>query len=117
MPRWMLFSILVGGACLAGGFVFRQMSRDRDAGPAAPPVAPPIPASEPASKTEAKDAFPKLPETEPPAGLPIVRWGKRDHFEIIRKPEFFTPEEADKALAPDEPVLGIVLGSEARAYS
>src|SRR5438309_2333281 len=62
-------------------------------------------------------SLPRLPETEPPAGLPIVLWGKRDHFPVIRKPQYLTAKQGDRALAPDEPVLGLVIGNEARAYS
>src|SRR5437879_6241840 len=60
---------------------------------------------------------PRLPETQPPAGLPIVAWGKRGHFPVIRKPQYLTAEQGDRALARDEPVLGLVIGKEARAYS
>jgi hypothetical protein len=59
----------------------------------------------------------KLPETRPPPDLPIIPWGKRDHFQVIRKPWFVSAKEGKKLLAVDEPVLGIVLGGEARAYS
>ncbi len=61
--------------------------------------------------------LPRLPETEPPAGLPIVAWGKRGHFPVIRQPQYLTAEQGDRALARDEPVLGLVIGKEARAYS
>jgi len=60
---------------------------------------------------------PRLPETQPPAGLPIVTWGKRDHFPVIRRPQYLTAEQGDRALARDEPVLGLVIGEEVRAYS
>jgi hypothetical protein len=60
---------------------------------------------------------PQLPETSPPPGLPIVPWGKRDHFPVVRNPKYLTAEQGDHALARDEPILGLVLGSEARAYS
>jgi len=60
---------------------------------------------------------PRLPETQPPAGLPIIPWGKRDHFPVIRRPHYLTAEQGDRALARNEPVLGLVIGAEARAYS
>ena len=63
------------------------------------------------------ESLPRLPETQPPAGLPIVPWGKRDHFPVIRKPEYLTAQQGDRALAPDEPVLGLVIDQEARAFS
>jgi hypothetical protein len=62
-------------------------------------------------------SLPRLPETQLPAGLPIVPWGKRDHFPVIRKPEYLTAQQGDRALAPDEPVLGLVIREEVRAYS
>jgi hypothetical protein len=61
--------------------------------------------------------LPRLPETQPPAGLPIVAWGKRGYFPVIRQPQYLTAEQGDRALARDEPVLGLVIGKEARAYS
>jgi hypothetical protein len=64
-----------------------------------------------------ESSLPRLPETSPPAGLPIITWGKRDHFPVIRKPQYLTAEQGDRALVRDEPVLGVVIGGEARAYS
>src|SRR5438309_1309451 len=58
----------------------------------------------------------KLPETPPP-GLPILAWGARDSFRVIRKPWYVSARQGDTMLADDEPVLGLVIGSEARAYS
>jgi hypothetical protein len=60
---------------------------------------------------------PTLPETAPPPGLPIVAWGPRDSFPVIRKPFFVSARQGDIELATDEPVLGLVLDGEARAYS
>ncbi len=80
-----------------------------------------VPSSESPESASADDSLhsplPRLPETSPPPGLPIVAWGKRDHFPVIRNPDYWTAEQGDKALARDEPVLGLVIGSEARAYS
>jgi hypothetical protein len=79
------------------------------------------PSSEGPESASADDSLhsplPRLPETSPPPGLPIIPWGKRDHFPVIRNPVYWTAEQGDKALARDEPVLGLVIGSEARAYS
>ena len=69
------------------------------------------------SSDKADPSLPKLPETSPPPGLPIIPWGKRDHFPVIRHPEYWTVKQAEVYLAHDEPVLGVVIGSEARAYS
>ncbi len=62
-------------------------------------------------------AEPTLPETKPPPGLPIIPWGPRDYFHIIRQPTFVSAREGDHLLAHEEPVLGLVVGNEARAYS
>ena len=62
-------------------------------------------------------ARPKLPETPPPPGLPIVDWGHRDLFPIIRNPVHISAAEGDRLLLNTEPVLGVVIGKEARAYS
>src|SRR5260370_18902069 len=59
----------------------------------------------------------KLPETEPPPGLPILAWGTRDLFPTIRNPQFLTAEQGEAALAKDEPGLGLALRQEALAYS
>jgi hypothetical protein len=82
-------------------------------------AAPPSPSAyeSESAGAEMDGSLPKLPETSPPPGLPIVAWGKRDHFPTIRNPDYWTAKEGDKALARDEPVLGLVIGSEARAYS
>ncbi len=66
---------------------------------------------------KADSSLPKLPETSPPPGLPIIPWGKRDHFPVIRRPEYWTLKQAEGNLAHDEPILGLVIGNEARAYS
>jgi Protein of unknown function (DUF3179) len=68
-------------------------------------------------ETANQDPPPRLPETQPPAGLPIIPWGRRDHFPVIRNPKYLTADQADAAMAKNEPVLGLVLGGEARAYS
>jgi hypothetical protein len=70
---------------------------------------------------------PKLPTFErsdrkreaekPPSGLPIIAWGRRDHFPVIRQPAYVNAKEGDRLLAADEPVLGLVLGGQARAWS
>jgi hypothetical protein len=70
-----------------------------------------------ASNDKTDPPLPKLPESSPPPGLPIIPWGKRDHFPVIRRPEYWTVKQAEAALAHDEPVLGLVIGNEARAYS
>jgi len=69
------------------------------------------------SEPRAESGLPKLPETTPPPGLPIITWGPRDLFPVIRNPEYWTAEQGDAALAPDEPVLALVINGEARAYS
>ena len=36
---------------------------------------------------------------------------------MIRQPWFLTAKQGDTALAPDESIIGLVVGNEARAYS
>jgi hypothetical protein len=55
-------------------------------------------------------------ESEPPSGLPIFGWGVRNHFPIILKPNYVSAERGNGLLARDEPVLGLVIGSDVRAY-
>jgi hypothetical protein len=57
------------------------------------------------------------PETEVPEGLAIVPFGKRHHFPEIRKPWYVTTKEVDNTPGEDEPILGLVVGKEARAFS
>jgi hypothetical protein len=59
----------------------------------------------------------QLPDTPPPPGLSINAWSTRDCFPVIRKPWYVSAGLGDTLLAPDEPVLGFVLGNEIRAYS
>jgi hypothetical protein len=40
-----------------------------------------------------------------------------DRIPAIRDPEFVTGTEADRQMLPHEPVLGVVIGEEAHAYS
>ena len=69
-----------------------------------------------AEPTEVADQLPKLPETDPPPELPIVPWNKRGHFMVIRQPRYVPADEGDRLLFAAEPVLGLVLNGEARAY-
>ena len=58
---------------------------------------------------------PKLPETDPPSGLPIQAWGPRDCFPVIRDPWYVSAQQGDSLLAADEPVLGVVVDWQAKA--
>jgi hypothetical protein len=53
----------------------------------------------------------------PPPGLPILASRPRDWFPIIDKPRYVDVADAEGLLIDDEPVLGLVLGGQARAYS
>jgi hypothetical protein len=102
------------GAIAAGWYVIHAYQEAGD-GPVSrtPAITPP-----PGVRGDgAEEELVKLPETDPPPDLPITPWGKRDHFRVIRKPWFVSAEEGKKMLAVSEPVLGIVIGGEARAYS
>ena len=41
----------------------------------------------------------------------------QNHIAAIHDPRIWTAAEADTAMAPDEPVLGVVVEGEARTYS
>ncbi len=60
---------------------------------------------------------PSLPEGPPPPGLPIVAWGKRHHFPVIRDPWYVRADQKQFTPADSEPVLGLVINGQARAYS
>jgi hypothetical protein len=78
----------------------------------APPAPPPV---EPVPRQETAD-LPVLPETDPPPELPIVPWAKRGYFKVIRHPRYLSAAEGDRLLFAAEPVLGLVLNGEVRAY-
>jgi hypothetical protein len=101
------------GAIAAGWYVvYSQLETGGAAGPRSSP------SPEPKVRDgEDEVELTKLPETSPPSDLPIIPWGRRDHFPVIRKPRFISAEEGKQLLAVDEPVLGIVMGGRARAYS
>jgi len=50
-------------------------------------------------------------------GEPMYTVLPPDRIPAIRVPEFVTGEQADRLMAPDEPVLGVVVDGDARAYS
>ena len=79
----------------------------------------PIPSGDSLAAVERLDdpARPKLPETEPPPDLPIMPWGHRDLFPVIRNPWYVSARVGDTLLLDNEPVLGLVIGNQARAYS
>jgi hypothetical protein len=104
--RHILLAVLILIVALFAGHRWLRTSRQPVAESPAPPAsAESVP--EPAA----------LPETAPPPGLPIVAWGPRDSFQVIRHPWFISARQGDTALAADEPVLGVVIDGEARAYS
>jgi hypothetical protein len=61
-----------------------------------------------------------LPDVAGTAGrrdLELITLLGRDSIPAILEPEFVTAFEADQSMAPDEPVLGISIGGEHKAYS
>jgi hypothetical protein len=112
MRRWVI-------ACTCGGlallvavpvyWMFRPSAVAKDA-PAKPPPAR-------AAAVETASLKSSLPETDPPPGLSIIPYGKRDFFPVIRKPWYVTAKNGDALLDKDESVLGLIIGTEVRAYS
>jgi hypothetical protein len=119
MSRRVLFFVLTFLVCTSAatglGLWYHTPAKEVLPSPPAPEATPPPPFAGAPADTETA-APPQLPETDPPAGLPIVAWGRRNHFPTIRKPRFLTADQGDMLLAMDEPVLGVVLGGEPRAY-
>jgi Protein of unknown function (DUF3179) len=107
MHRWWVF--LAGAFLLLAAFASYPWLRNSPK-----PIDEPKDAAEIAPK---RAELPTLPETGPPPGLPIVAWGPRDSFPVIRRPFLISASQGDTNLATDEPVLGLVLNGEARAYS
>ena len=50
-------------------------------------------------------------------GDPVYRIIPPGQIPSIDDPSFLRGEEADRQMAPDEPVFGLLVGDEARAYS
>ena len=100
---------------LSAGLVVYLMTRAAQSGPGDDSGVSAM--SEIAELSQVNAAPPKLPETVPPAGLPISAWGPRDCFPVIRNPWYVSAQQGDSLLAADEPVLGAVIGDQARAYS
>jgi hypothetical protein len=71
-------------------------------------VAAPVPAQAQRSEPEVYGTFDGDPMYTllPPGAIPA-----------IDEPQFVTGSEADAQMLPDEPVLGLVIGDDARAYS
>ena len=57
------------------------------------------------------------PSTAPDRDFQIVTLLPRDAIPAIDDPVFLTVPEADEVYRPDELVMGVVFGDEARAYS
>ncbi len=115
MRRWVFAGLACAGLWLLIAGCSRQSPEPLAGGPGGEPDGV---ASEDGTRGFASVAEEKkLPETAPPAGLPIVTWGKRDYFPVIRKPTMVSADQGDLLLALDEPVLGLVLHGQARAYS
>jgi hypothetical protein len=68
-------------------------------------------------------AVPAGAQEGPPAvygefdGEPMYTVLPADAIPAIREPEFVTGPAADAQMAPHEPVIGVVIGATARAYS
>jgi hypothetical protein len=119
MPRWFIAAVcivLVAG-CVLGYFQFKQPRQLQTVPPLADDSANRNEPPPPPDSARPAEELPPLAETDPPAGLPINPWGRRDHFPVIRQPWFLTAKQGDTALAPDESIIGLVVGNEARAYS
>src|SRR5438552_1215671 len=122
---WWMLSLTVTLAGITAVVSCNRRSNSAKPDPAAPSPRP-LPPGERGKDDEQQSVeanapedppLPRLPEKEPPAGLPIVPWGKRGYFPVIRNPQYLTAEQGDRALARDEPVLGLVIGKQARADS
>jgi hypothetical protein len=106
MRGWLLIAVLSGLTVALGAACFFYFNHGSGYGKGTkvkPPSTPPDEA--------------ELVEDSPPPGLPIIAFGPRDYFPVIRQPRFVDAVEGSLLLAQEEPVLGLVVGNEARAYS
>ena len=70
-----------------------------------------------ASAAQSVGALLVAPQQKPPATSKFARFAAPETVPAVTDPKFVTREQAEAFLQPDEPVLGLALGSEARAYS
>jgi hypothetical protein len=128
MPRWTIYGIIVLLSALVVAACFLGLIPTAWTSKSSPEVAKDHKASgekaaaadqrlTPAEIQEILAPREKLPETAPPLDLPILTYGNREYLPAIRKPRFMTAQQGDVALAADEPVIGLVIGKDARAYS
>jgi hypothetical protein len=117
MRLWLRLCLLVALILCLAGFLYRYCRTWF--------IAPSNSVTQSLPQTAAADAVPqpidpprpKLPETDPPPGLPVIGWGHRDLFPVMRSPRYVNATVGDTLLMDTEPVLGVVIGSETRAYS
>jgi hypothetical protein len=76
------------------------------------PAAPPPPA--PTTQSPAPDPQSPVPDPQP---LEIVTLLPKDAIPAIDDPTFLSAAEANEFYDPDELVIGVAFGDEARAYS
>lgn len=117
MPSWLTRFVLFGVPLLVAAAAFAllrptsqdgQTSREQKTQPTTR-------AQESTNATMPEEAA--LPETPPPPGLPILAARPRDTFRVIRKPWLLSANQGDIMLVAEEPVLGLVIHGDARAYS
>jgi Protein of unknown function (DUF3179) len=117
MPSWLTRFVLIGVPLLAAAAAFAllrptsregQTSREQKTQPTTR-------AQESSNVTVPEEVA--LPETPPPPGLPILAARPRDGFRVIRKPWVLSANQGDIMLADEEPVLGLAIHGDARAYS
>src|SRR5438132_3553112 len=117
MPSWLTRFMLIGVPLLAAAAAFAllhptsrdgQTSREQKTQPNTRP-------QESTNATMPEEVA--LPDTPPPPGLPILASRPRDTFRVIRKPWLLSANQGDVMLTDEEPVLGLVIHGDARAYS
>ena len=58
-----------------------------------------------------------IPPSEDLEGSPLYHVLPKDQIQAIFQPEFVSGAEADAQMTPEEPILGVFDGRNARAYS
>src|SRR5438105_11438771 len=117
MPSWLMRFVLIAVPVLVAVVAFallRPTAPDRPTS-AEQKTQPTAGAPEPTNVTMPEEVA--LPETSPPPGLPILAARPRDTFRVLRKPWLLSANQGDIMLVADEPVLGLVIHGDARAYS
>ena len=112
-----IFLMVLALVCTAmiAAFLFYQASQPPELG-AFPPVATALENLMKRDAAKGNQAARGLDEVESEYDSSHVRFGDRDEFPVLDKPEMSSIANADSFIDGNEPVIGVVIAGEAKAY-